>query len=86
MEPLSVRLRRLRARRLWSIAELAKRAGVSEGAILRIEHGQGRPTWRTLQRLAAALEVEPAELAPDVDIERRRGEAGDAGPSGGSQP
>jgi len=65
MEPLSVRLRRLRTQRLLSIDELAKRAGVSKGAVLRIEHDQGRPTWRTLRRLAEALGVEPSALAPD---------------------
>jgi transcriptional regulator with XRE-family HTH domain len=64
-EPLGVRVRRLREQRLLSIQELAQRAGVSVNAVLRVEHGRGRPRWRTLRRLAEALGVEPSALAPD---------------------
>jgi len=32
-----------------------------------LEHGQGRPRWRTFRKLADALGVEPSALAPEPD-------------------
>ena len=54
-------LREARRRRLWSAAELGRRAGVAESTVLRIEHG-GRALPGTVRKLAAALEVDPSEL------------------------
>lgn len=39
-------------------AELAKRCGVDQGDISRIERGETSPTTRTLQRIASALGAE----------------------------
>jgi HTH-type transcriptional regulator, competence development regulator len=59
-------LRRLRAARVLSQAELADMSGVSRTAIARAETGQGIPHPRTIRRLAEALGVEPSELiGPD---------------------
>lgn len=54
-------LREARRRRLWSAAELGRRAGVAESTVLRIEHGQ-QALPGTVRKLADALEVDPREL------------------------
>ena len=49
-------LRALRIRRVWTQEDLGGRAGMSRGAVARIEQGQADGlTVRTLERLAAAL-------------------------------
>lgn len=53
----------LREHRHWSQADLARRSGLKSGQISMIEAGlKDNPTLATVQRLAAALEVSPAEL------------------------
>jgi len=52
---------------------LAQRAGTSQPAVVRYEHGRATPSWGTLERLAAAcgrrLQLS-AEVAPDPhDVE-----------------
>lgn len=58
-------------RRGWSLAELARRAGTSRGALWRYASGAASPSVRTLTRILAAAEVQiRAELEPllaDVD-------------------
>ncbi len=56
------RLRDLRKRALMSQRELAKRSGVGVTTIVRIERNQVEPHGATIRKLAAALEVDPAEL------------------------
>ncbi|MDI3340721.1 MAG: helix-turn-helix transcriptional regulator [Sphaerobacter sp.] len=51
-------LRELRARRGWTLADLAHRAGVSRSQVWRVEQGRSVPSYLTLARLAAALGVE----------------------------
>ena len=41
---------------------VAKRAGLSGGAVGDIERGEAEPHWGTIRRLAQALEMEPHEL------------------------
>ena len=53
----------LKERRAWSQEDLALEAGVSPTTVWQIEHGTIRPKPETLRKLAAALEIEPAELA-----------------------
>ena len=58
-----------RAARGLSQRALAARAGVSNTAVHRLERGLDRPSARVARRLAAALGVDPrqvAELAPPV--------------------
>lgn len=53
---LGKRLRRLRERRGWTAIELARRAGVTDDHIARIEKGHvRRPRASTLHQLASAL-------------------------------
>ena len=46
----------------WSIAQLAQRAGVSPGAIQKIESQACWPDWKTLEKLALALGCEVDQL------------------------
>jgi len=57
----------LRARRKarMTVEELAARAGVSSGLISQIERGKGNPSFKTMQRLAAALELPISALFQD---------------------
>jgi len=63
VEVNAVKLKELRERKVLSQGQLAERAGVGRNTIIRLEGGrlkEARPT--TLQKLAAALGVEPEEL------------------------
>jgi transcriptional regulator with XRE-family HTH domain len=55
-------LKHWRARRMLTMQQLAERSGVAFTTIYRLEHGlsEARPT--TIQKLAAALGIEPEEL------------------------
>lgn len=59
---MSTRLRQLRTRRLLTQKELAAKVGVRWQTISEIESGRQQPRFSTIKALAAALEVEPAEL------------------------
>lgn len=54
--------RRLRKDRDWSQTELAAAVGVSRALIAQIEGGRRNLTLSVLERVAKALEVEPADL------------------------
>lgn len=56
------RLRETRKRKLLTQEELAERSGVGVATIIRIERDQVEPRGSTIRKLAAALEVDPAEL------------------------
>ena len=43
--------------------ELAEKSGVGVATIARVEKSKHQPTFRTIKRLAAALGVDPSELA-----------------------
>lgn len=56
-------LKELRESQFLTQRELAEKSGVGIATIVRIEKGNRRPTFSTIKRLAAALDVEPSELA-----------------------
>lgn len=56
-EALGRQIRRLRAQRGWTLAELAHRAGTSAPTLHRYENGWYRFELETLRKIAAALEV-----------------------------
>ena len=63
MTPLTLRLRELRKAKKWSQAELARRAKVRQAAVSELESGKRqRIEFAMLERLAQALEVDPAFL------------------------
>jgi transcriptional regulator with XRE-family HTH domain len=59
-------VRALRTGRGWSMRELARRAGVSQPFITKLERGDMLPSIATLYDLAHALGVSPSHLLPDV--------------------
>jgi DNA-binding XRE family transcriptional regulator len=61
---VGMKVKRLRAARGWTQAELAKRAKVARVSIARLETSpkSRRPALRTIERLAKALGVPVAEL------------------------
>lgn len=56
------RLREVRTRRLLTQTELSERSGVNATTIVRVERNQVEPHFRTIRRLAKALDVDPTEL------------------------
>lgn len=70
-ETYAERLRRLREQRKISVGELALKAGLTEGAIRKMEYGEtkGRGFANGL-KIAAALGVDPWELAFGKKVKR----------------
>jgi transcriptional regulator with XRE-family HTH domain len=56
------RLREVRARRLLTQEELAEKSGVSPSTVANIERDHRAPHFRTIRKLAKALDVDPTEL------------------------
>jgi transcriptional regulator with XRE-family HTH domain len=75
-------LRRLRAERGWTLAETARRSGLSIGTLSRVENGLLSLTFANLSRLADGLGVPvavlfaadpPPQAAPGLTVTRRGG-------------
>jgi transcriptional regulator with XRE-family HTH domain len=56
------KLKEIRTRRLLTQTELAEKSGVNPTTIVRVERNQAEPHFRTIRRLAKALNVDPTEL------------------------
>lgn len=56
------RLKELRVEKMLSQEELHKKSGVARDTISRLERGAGQAQYRTIRRLADALEVPYREL------------------------
>jgi len=59
------KLKEIRTRRLLTQTELAEKSGVNPTTIVRVERNQAEPHFRTIRRLAKALNVDPTELLGD---------------------
>ena len=60
---LAQNIKKLRKQRKLSQEELAKKAGVTYSTLIKLESGVNKnPTIRTIQQIAAALEVTLDEL------------------------
>ena len=70
---LSARVKALRARRGWSIAETARRAGVSVSMLWKVENAQTTLTYGKLGKLAAGLGVPVGELFAASEPATRKG-------------
>jgi len=55
-------LREVRAARLMTVRSLAERAGVAFSTVHLIETGRSAPRFAVIEKLSAALGVEPAEV------------------------
>ncbi len=64
---LAAVLRRLRIERGDTQEDVAHRADLTVAAFARIERGHANPTWTTVRRIAAALEVSLAALGEAVE-------------------
>jgi transcriptional regulator with XRE-family HTH domain len=80
-------LRKLRTDAKMTQHELAERAGVTRGAVARMEIGTREPSWIMVQKLAHALNVpvsafvDPEIIPPVVEVKRGPGRPRlDAGP------
>ncbi len=67
-ESFAVRLKELMTAKQISQQELAERVGCSQPAISQMLNRMCRPQKRTILRLADALNVQPRELWPDIDV------------------
>jgi transcriptional regulator with XRE-family HTH domain len=56
------KLKEIRTRRLLTQDELAEKASVSQSTIANIERNNAEPHFRTIRKLAKALDVDPTEL------------------------
>jgi transcriptional regulator with XRE-family HTH domain len=56
------KLREIRTRRLLTQEELAGKAGVSPSTVANIETDNREPHFRTIRKLAKALNVDPTKL------------------------
>lgn len=56
------KLRKARTRRLLTQAELAEKSGINPTTVVRVERNQAEPHFRTIRKLARALDVDPTEL------------------------
>src|SRR5229473_493741 len=59
----------------WSQLELARRSGVQQSEISRIEHGQGNPTYQTLTAIAGAMQMR-LTFVPSVPSRRTGAKGG----------
>ena len=59
------KLREVRTRRLLTQDELADKAGVSQSTIANIERDNAEPQFRTIRKLAKALDIDPTKLLGD---------------------
>jgi transcriptional regulator with XRE-family HTH domain len=59
------KLKEVRTRRLLTQDELAEKAGVSQSTIANIERDNAEPQFRTIRKLAKALDIDPTELLGD---------------------
>ncbi len=66
-QSLARTLRRLRHERGSTQEDLAHTAGLTVGALARIERGQANPSWTTVKRILCALEINLVELAGEVE-------------------
>lgn len=64
---LAATFRRLRLERGETQEDLAHRAGLTVAAFARIERGHANPTWTTVRRIAAALEISLSVLGEQVE-------------------
>ena len=61
-EAVAAAVRWQRVQRDWSQAELAARAGLSQGAVQSVEAATKSPTLRTLDAIASSLDVTSRDL------------------------
>jgi transcriptional regulator with XRE-family HTH domain len=61
---IGMQVKTVRERALLTQEELADRAGIGTATLNRIEKDRVEPHFRTIRKLAHALDVDPSELLP----------------------
>lgn len=61
---IGMQVKTVRERALLTQEELAGRAGIGTATLNRIEKDRVEPHFRTIRKLANALDVDPSELLP----------------------
>ena len=56
------KLKEIRTRRFLTQEELAEKADVSHSTIVNIERNHAEPQFRTIRKLAKALDIDPTEF------------------------
>ena len=56
------KLKEVRTKRLLTQEELAEKAGVSAATVVNAERNNQEPHFRTIRKLAKALDIDPTEL------------------------
>jgi len=56
------KLKEVRTKRLLTQEELAEKADVSAATVVNVERNNQEPRFRTIRKLAQALDVDPTEL------------------------
>jgi transcriptional regulator with XRE-family HTH domain len=64
---IGAQVKRERERALLTQQELAERAGVGLTTLNRIENDHAEPHFRTIRKIAKALDVDPKNLIPEGD-------------------
>ena len=74
MPHIGVTLKRLRTERGWTQAQLAQRAGLTQGYVAKIERAENAPdpALSVVLKLARALDVSIGELVAEKPTTRRK--------------
>ena len=64
---IGTQVKKARERALLTQEELAERAGIGAATINRIERDRVEPHFRTIRKIAKALDMDPKDLIPEGD-------------------
>lgn len=67
------RLKELRAKRGWTLSDAAKRTGVAQSTLSKVERGELSPSLNTLQKIANGMGIDLVTLIAPGDAEPPRG-------------
>jgi transcriptional regulator with XRE-family HTH domain len=68
-QKLAATIRRLREDRDETQEDVAHKTGITVGSFARIERGESNPAWTTVESIAVALGMSPAQLVEAVERE-----------------
>ena len=64
---IGTQVKKARKRALLTQEELAERAGIGAATLNRIERDRVEPHFRTIRKIAKALDMDPKDLIPEGD-------------------
>lgn len=59
------KVKKLAISKCWSLADLTRKAELSNSTLYKINHGTNKASLRTIGKIARALSVDPSELIKD---------------------